>query len=101
PRWAPPAVPLQPPTNLAPTFVAPSLFFALPLQFSQGSHQLSRDKPPAVRAKATRHCFSSRHSRHIHGCSAFRTAATNAFILTGSFLPGSRSMPETTSTPQG
>src|SRR5258708_3282162 len=72
----------------------------LALQFLQGPHERLGDIPSAVLAKPARHSFLSGHS-HVHDCSALRTAATNAFIFSGSLRPGSRSTPVTTSTPQG
>src|SRR5579862_681855 len=79
-------------------FVAPGLF-VLALQFLECRHQRFRDVAAAIGPKPSRRGFPL-HCR-LHDCSAFRTAATNAFNLAGSLRPGSRSTPETTSTPQG
>src|SRR5262249_16765927 len=80
--------------------VAPR-FFILALQLFESRHQGFGDVTAAIGTKAAgdRLCFL--HSSHAHLCSAFLTPATNAIIFSGSLRAGSRSMPETTSTPHG
>src|SRR5262249_257976 len=79
--------------------VAPRLV-VLALQFLQGRHQRFRDVPAAVAAESPSHQAALFSRACFHSFPAPRTAATNASSFAGSFRPGSRSTPVTTSTPQ-
>src|SRR5947209_16911245 len=99
-RCRPPGVLLEQALKLvAELFVAPCLF-VFEFQLFQRSHQGLRNIAAAVRAKPSRGWFCLYCSGR-HYFSALLTAATNAFNFSGSFRPGSRSTPLTTSTPQG